>query len=187
MMNKRNQRNGINAFYGKLLSMFDSKIKGRDSGEAVIKVSAPVVKPAIIPMAAAQGRKVLIADDDPVFARATATILKAHGFDVTTAGEGSEVLKVAREEDPDAILLDIDFPPELPTSWDGFTILEWLNQAGWSSKIAVIMCTSQQDPLILDRAKAGRVAGVLPKPIDYGALLDLLTDQKPPQSFGAPN
>jgi two-component system OmpR family response regulator len=157
--------------YGTLLSLFGRKIKQESTPSPEPAAETEPVVPAI---AFAQGRKVLIADDDPVFCKATENRLRAYGFDVATALSGSEAIQAARSEAPDVILLDLDFPAELPTSWDGFTIMEWLNQMNWFPNTPVIICTGKSEPDIEDRAKSTRAAAVLRKPLDYTALLGLI-------------
>lgn len=165
--NKSSQGKG----YGTLLSLFGRKLKQEP---APAPVPTAETEPAVLPAAFALGRKVLIADDDPVFCQATRNRLKAFGFDVATAQSGSEAIQAARSEAPDVILLDLDFPAELPTSWDGFTIMEWLNQMNWFPNTPIIICTGKSEPAIDARAKSSRAAAVLRKPLDYTALLGLI-------------
>ncbi len=51
--------------------------------------------------------KILIVDDDVDFTDATAAILEAAGFAVTTANDGQTGLELARAIRPDLIVLDI--------------------------------------------------------------------------------
>ena len=157
--------------YGTLLSLFGRKIKPQTPTSPPPEIETEA---AVSPAAFAQGRKVLIADDDPVFCKATGNRLKAFGFEVTTALSGSEAIQAARAEAPDVILLDVEFPAELPTSWDGFSIMEWLNQMNWFPNTPVIICTGKSEPEIEDRAKSTRAAALLRKPLDYTALLGLI-------------
>jgi len=170
-MNETQQNPSQGKGYGRLLSLFGRKVK-QPATPPPGKIAE--AKPAIMAAAFAQGRKVLIADDDPVFCKATGNRLKAFGFEVTTAMSGSEVIRIARSEAPDVILLDLEFPAELPTSWDGFTIMEWLIQMNWSPDTPVIICTGKSGPEVEERAKSTRAAAVLRKPLDYTALLGLI-------------
>jgi CheY-like chemotaxis protein len=169
-----NNSTGNGSSYGRLLSLFGRTVKPRIITPAPVEVAAPQGNQDTATPAFGHGRRVLIADDDPVFAKATENKLKSYGFEVSTASEGSAVLQAAREEAPDVILLDVDFPPELPTSWDGFTILEWLNQMNYLPNTPIIICTGKLDPEVARRATAMRAAGVLHKPLDYSELLGLI-------------
>lgn len=55
----------------------------------------------------AEGRKVLVVDDDPAYVKSTELVLSAHGYDVDSARDGGEALDKMREQRPDVILLDI--------------------------------------------------------------------------------
>lgn len=50
--------------------------------------------------------KVLLIDDDADFVRIHAAYLKAAGFTVVSAVDGDEGLAVARQENPDVVILD---------------------------------------------------------------------------------
>ena len=54
--------------------------------------------------------KILIADDEKVNIRLLRKILKRNNFDVISALNGEEALKLAKKERPDLILLDINMP-----------------------------------------------------------------------------
>lgn len=183
-MNTNNNQKGANSSYGTLLSLFGRKIKPKTETPTESEKAAQPV-PQVTPCAFAQGRRVLIADDDAVFAKATENRLKAHGFEVSTALEGSAVLQSVREESPDVILMDIEFPPELPTSWDGFTIMEWLNQMNWLPNTPIIICTGREDADLESRAQALRAAGVMHKPVNYAALLGMLKSELGKESVTA--
>lgn len=58
----------------------------------------------------AKKAKVLIIEDDKAFAQGFATILKAEGYQVLHAYDGAEAIKIATEELPDLILLDVILP-----------------------------------------------------------------------------
>jgi CheY-like chemotaxis protein len=172
-MKAENNQNGSSGPYGTLLSLFGRKLKIKDEKPEVSVDVAPVdLGSARVPFA--QGRRILIADDDPVFCKAIESKLRMSGFDVCTVMEGSSVIPAARSETPDVILLDLEFPAELPTSWDGFSIMEWLNQMNWFPNTPIIICTASMAPEVTQRADAARVAGVLLKPVDYTQLLGLL-------------
>jgi len=52
----------------------------------------------------------LIADDDPDFVDALATILAAYGHEVRTAHNGEEALKLIDQKLPELVLLDVEMP-----------------------------------------------------------------------------
>ena len=54
--------------------------------------------------------RVLVVDDEPQIRRALRTSLEAHGYEVTTAGNGAEALVSAVDAAPDVLLLDLGLP-----------------------------------------------------------------------------
>ena len=55
-------------------------------------------------------RRVLVVDDDRAIRGFVAEVLKDEGYEVKTAGDGSEALAVSREWRPDLIVLDLMMP-----------------------------------------------------------------------------
>jgi CheY-like chemotaxis protein len=56
------------------------------------------------------GRRVLVADDEPLTAEMFALMLAFRGYEVTCANDGAEALARARELKPDIVLLDVMMP-----------------------------------------------------------------------------
>jgi CheY-like chemotaxis protein len=55
-------------------------------------------------------RKVLVVDDEPHIVRLVSFALSNHGFDVIDAADGEEAIELARQEQPDIILMDVMMP-----------------------------------------------------------------------------
>lgn len=79
--------------------------------------------------------KILVVDDEETMTRSLATLLKAEGYDVVTAGDGPHALAAAREQRPDLIVLDVMLP-EL----DG---MEVCRQIRTRSAVPIIMLTAK--------------------------------------------
>ena len=54
--------------------------------------------------------RILVAEDDRVLQDLVAELLVEAGYDVTTASDGDEALKIVREQSPDLVLLDVMMP-----------------------------------------------------------------------------
>lgn len=175
-MKAENNQSGRSGACGTLLALFGRKLKISDEKPEVSIEAAPVAS-VIAPLPFAQGRRILIADDDPVFCKATENKLRMSGFEVCMATEGSSVIQAARSQAPDIILLDLEFAAELPTSWDGFSIMDWLQQMNWFPNTPIILCTGSSAPEVMQRANAARAAGVFIKPVDYTQLMGLIEDR----------
>src|SRR5690606_39735627 len=55
-------------------------------------------------------QRVLIVDDEPNIRRMVASLLRAEGFEVAEAGSAQAGLTAVREEEPDAVLMDLAMP-----------------------------------------------------------------------------
>src|SRR6267142_1548484 len=89
-------------------------------------------------------RKILLVDDNKIILQTTSTKLKAAGYQVLTAEDGGSAIRQVRQLQPDLILLDLNFPPDVGHGggipWDGLLILTWLRNNGMH-KIPVIVIT----------------------------------------------
>ncbi|MFB2580535.1 response regulator [Herbiconiux sp. P15] len=70
--------------------------------------------------------KLLIADDDPQILRALRITLGSQGYEVVTAADGAEAIRVAAEQSPDLLMLDLGMP-----RLDGIEVIEAVR--GWST------------------------------------------------------
>jgi len=66
-----------------------------------------------------RGAKILLVDDEEVFAGNMARLLSARGYQVTTAHSGDSAIRVLQEETVDVIVLDLKMP-----GMDGLTTLK---------------------------------------------------------------
>lgn len=73
----------------------------------------------------AQPVKVLVVDDEPNIVELLTVSLKFQGFEVENASSGHEALRLAREFNPDAYILDVMMP-----NMDGFELLSKLRAEG---------------------------------------------------------
>ncbi|XLN84130.1 response regulator transcription factor [Corynebacterium tuberculostearicum] len=69
--------------------------------------------------------KVLVVDDEPNIVELLTVSLKFQNFEVFSANSGNEALRIAREVNPDAYILDVMMP-----GMDGFELLGKLRQEG---------------------------------------------------------
>jgi DNA-binding response OmpR family regulator len=96
-------------------------------------------------------RRVLLADDDPGLRRLIGTTLGAQDFELLQAVDGDEALQMAREQQPELVLLDVNMP-----KLDGFEVCRQLKSDPETSGIKVVMLTARGAET--DRAH-GREAG----------------------------
>jgi CheY-like chemotaxis protein len=81
--------------------------------------------------------RVLVAEDDRYLRRAAEARLRQQGFNVLTAADGEEALRVAQAELPDLILLDLIMP-----KLQGFEVLRALKGSESTARIPVIILSN---------------------------------------------
>jgi two-component system, OmpR family, response regulator len=110
--------------------------------------------------------KVLVVDDEDDIRRIAVLSLSAvGGMEVAEASGGPEGIRKAREERPDAVLLDVMMP-----GMDGLTTFQALRGDPATSGIPVVFLTAKAMSSEVDRLKALGARGVLIKPFDPMAL-----------------
>jgi two-component system, OmpR family, response regulator len=106
--------------------------------------------------------KVLIVDDEPDIRRiARLSLARLGGMDVLEAADGDDGLRQARDETPDAILLDVMMPGR-----DGPSTLAALRVDPSTAAIPVVFLTAKAMPAELERLRSLGAVGVLTKPFD---------------------
>jgi CheY-like chemotaxis protein len=83
------------------------------------------------------GSKILLVDDSKFLRMANERALCRAGYEVCTAADGEEALKVANEKNPDLILLDMMLP-----KMSGPDVLRALKENSATADIPVIVLTS---------------------------------------------
>ncbi|MEG1632415.1 MAG: response regulator [Oscillospiraceae bacterium] len=84
------------------------------------------------------GRKILIVDDEHSIVDILRYNLEKNGFEAVCAYDGTEGLRLAREADPDLILLDVMLP-----GLDGFEVCRALREDG--NNVPIIMITAREE------------------------------------------
>jgi len=95
-------------------------------------------------------RKVLIVDDEPIFVRLVSKILTHKGYEVLTAGDGQEALRLLFAHKPDMVLMDVVMP-----KMDGWQTVSRIREI---SDVPIIMLTGKK------KSEEDIVRG-----LDYGA------------------
>ena len=105
---------------------------------ATTSEAAPATAGAPIPSKVSMSTpRILLAEDDRFLRKAAETMLKRGGFTVTTAADGEEALRLARESAPDLMLLDLIMP-----KMQGFDVLAALKAAPETAGIPVIVLSN---------------------------------------------
>ncbi|WP_444663123.1 response regulator transcription factor [Cellulomonas sp. CW35] len=82
--------------------------------------------------------RLLVVDDEPNIRELLATSLRFAGFEVHAAADGNSALRLARDLDPDLLVLDVMLP-----DMDGFTVTRRLREKG--QHMPVLFLTARDD------------------------------------------
>ena len=101
----------------------------------------------------------VIVDDSTAFLQAATMLLEGDGFAVVgVASTVAEALERVAELRPDVALVDVYLGAE-----SGFDLAQQLDQAGWSSQLAVILTSTHAPDEFGDMISETPVLGFLPK------------------------
>lgn len=114
-------------------------------------------------------KRILIADDEPDLVRTIGLRLRSAGYEVLSAGDGLTATKVAIQERPDAIILDIGLP-----AGDGHTVASRLFDNHRTTSIPVIFLTARTGREDVVQAQENGAFGYLVKPYEPAELLSLV-------------
>lgn len=81
--------------------------------------------------------KILLIEDDETLSRMYQTKLVNHGYEVMVAIDGESGLKLALDEHPDLILLDIRLP-----KMDGITVMHKLREDKWGKNASIVILSN---------------------------------------------
>lgn len=84
--------------------------------------------------------RILIADDEPDVLTLVGTNLRAAGFQIVTAPDGSHALAQARREPPDLAVLDVMMP-----DMNGFEVCRELKRHSETADIAILLLTARSE------------------------------------------
>ena len=112
---------------------------------------------------------ILIIDDDHDQADVLAKCLRNQGFATHTANTGRTGLKIAQQEHPNLVLLDLRLPDV-----DGFQVCRQLCDDQNTNDIPVIIVSGMEQSDIIRRARTAGSQFFLRKPYDPNALLILI-------------
>lgn len=110
-------------------------------------------------------KTILIADDKPTGRELVRTVLENSGYKVVEASDGPEALRMARQEAPDLIILDLHMP-----EIDGFGVVQALRMDAQFADTPVVALTASAMQGDRERAMQLGFTGYITKPIRLVAL-----------------
>jgi len=149
----------------------EAQSEGLDRGATFI-VRLPVVKDATAaplepPRAAADAppRRILIVDDNDDAASSLALLLSSAGHEVRDVRDARSALEVAREFEPNVVLLDIGLP-----DMDGWELARKLRAANIVPDLKLIAISGYGQKADRRRSRDAGIDHHLTKPVDYAAI-----------------
>jgi len=89
----------------------------------------------------ANRKRILVVEDNPINLTLLKQLLKAHGYEVLGTPEGLRALDLAREKQPDLILMDIRLP-----DLSGLEVTRLLKQDDQTKTIPIVAVTALANP-----------------------------------------
>ena len=122
-------------------------------------------------------KKILIVDDDPQFVLLAESRLEANDYEIKSAENGVEAIKIACEWKPDLILLDMILP-----AMEGYDICKKLKSAEETKKIPIIILTASTKKESHAKCLSAGALVVVLKPFHPPELLALIKKAFDPNS-----
>ena len=113
----------------------------------------------------------LVVDDDRLLLRLVQLNLDKMGIEVLMAEDGQEALRLATEERPDVILLDIMMP-----QMDGYEVMRRLKSVKETRDIPVVMLTAKSNPGDRQRSREMGAVAYITKPFRLEELRGTVSD-----------
>lgn len=113
------------------------------------------------------GKTVLIVEDNELNMKLFNDLLRAHGFDTLQTNDGVTAVRVAREKQPDLILMDIQLPEV-----SGLEVTKWLKADDSVRHIPVVAVTAFAMKGDEEKIRRGGCEDYLPKPIKVATFIE---------------
>ena len=114
----------------------------------------------------AKRNRILVVEDNQLSSKLLKQLLTAHGYEVSESPEGLQALDIARDEQPDLILMDIRLP-----DISGLEVTRLLKQDGRTKTIPIIAVTALASPEYERKGLESGCVAYIPKPITLGNFL----------------
>jgi two-component system cell cycle response regulator DivK len=112
-------------------------------------------------------KTVLIVEDNELNMKLFHDLLDAHGYKTLQTRSGMEALRIAREQHPDLILMDIQLPEV-----SGLEVTKWLKEDDELRDIPVIAVTAFAMKGDEERMRRGGCEGYISKPISVPSFIE---------------
>lgn len=118
--------------------------------------------------------KILAVDDSATMRQMLEVCLSSEGFDVVTAEDGLDGIDKLKASNPDVVITDINMP-----RMDGFEFIEAVRGGGASSRLPILVITTESAPEKKQRARDAGATGWIVKPFDPDDLVEAVNRVMP--------
>ena len=115
-------------------------------------------------------KTILIVEDNELNMKLLNDLLQAHGYSTLQTMDGRDVIKIAREHNPDLILMDIQLP-----EISGLEVTKMLKADDDLKSIPVIAVTAFAMKGDEEKIREGGCEGYIAKPISVPTFLDTIS------------
>ncbi len=110
--------------------------------------------------------RIMIVEDDPDLLHGLSVRLRSSGYDVSHAIDGASAVRLAVNDPPDVIILDLGIP-----AGDGFKVMQRLKTLAPSASIPIIVLTARDPCDARARSMEAGAIAFFQKPVDNEELL----------------
>jgi DNA-binding response OmpR family regulator len=136
----------------------DDRAPARQWGVAFLRVPFSAAELLDVVGAVTRARKlILLADDSVLIHKHTVPILEEAGYDVVSAYDGAEALRLVEERAPDLVITDVEMP-----QLDGYAVCKRIKERG--ATLPVIICSALGEAADLERGFDAGADDYLVKP-----------------------
>ena len=118
-------------------------------------------------MANEKGQTVLVVEDNELNMKLFHDLLEAHGYGILQTRDGMEALKMARDNHPDLILMDIQLPEV-----SGLEVTKWIKEDDKLKDIPVVAVTAFAMKGDEEKIREGGCEAYIAKPISVSNFLE---------------
>jgi DNA-binding response OmpR family regulator len=112
---------------------------------------------------------IVVADDDHTVVLLVGELLRKKGFQAVAAYDAMQVMQMARQYNPRAVILDLGMP-----GGSGMDVLKKLKLMSTTKQIPVLILTGSLEPKVAKEARSLGACEFLTKPVDLKALYEAL-------------
>lgn len=114
-------------------------------------------------------KAILVVDDTRSMRKMVAAVLAGAGYEVAEAGDGAEAFELARARQFDLVVTDHNMP-----RMDGVTLVRALRQLSHYDAVALIVLSTEVDPVLKQKGREAGATGWMAKPFDPQRMLDIV-------------